>query len=349
MGEKTKSSHGHGGKGWEFGTCLWSPTTDKSGKRIYKNMLATRPGDLVLHFYEDTPFGNEPDHYLCRLSVVDAAATIREEPPLPGEWAGRNECYRIGLRDFKSFADPQPLRQFVHSHEAEILEAIERQKDPPFVVYNGHIRPAQGKYLSHCGSPLYQLLSQADAEPISTQATGDTATNPKEQISSAPFNYEEYVEGQRAKSEASFFARNPRLVSDAKNRYGYQCQACKFRYSDRYDDVGDNFIEVHYLNPLSERIKTVEDRRLTSLEQVTVLCANCHRMIHRLIRKLARPAGPPGGFAYITQYGWDLNLVNEMGISSRAWIDYPGHSGSRGPTKAQSIRLTASRCNSIME
>jgi hypothetical protein len=36
-------------------------------------------------------------------------------------------------------------------------------------------------------------------------------------------------------------------------------------------------------------------------------------------------AGPPGGFAYITQYGWDLNLVNEVGMPSRAWIDYPGH------------------------
>jgi hypothetical protein len=34
---------------------------------------------------------------------------------------------------------------------------------------------------------------------------------------------------------------------------------------------------------------------------------------------------PPGTFAYITQYGWDLNLVNEVGVPSRAWIDYPGH------------------------
>ena len=25
-------------------------------------------------------------------------------------------------------------------------------------------------------------------------------------------------------------------------------------------------------------------------------------------------AGPPGGFAYITQNGWDLNLVNEGGV-----------------------------------
>jgi hypothetical protein len=34
-------------------------------------------------------------------------------------------------------------------------------------------------------------------------------------------------------------------------------------------------------------------------------------------------AGP--GPAYVTGNGWDLNLVNEIGQPSRAWIDYPGH------------------------
>ncbi len=34
---------------------------------------------------------------------------------------------------------------------------------------------------------------------------------------------------------------------------------------------------------------------------------------------------PPGSFAYITQNGWDLNVVNEAGMASRAWVDYPGH------------------------
>ena len=29
--------------------------------------------------------------------------------------------------------------------------------------------------------------------------------------------------------------------------------------------------------------------------------------------------------AYVTQNGWDLNLTNEAGQPSRAWIDYPGH------------------------
>ena len=29
--------------------------------------------------------------------------------------------------------------------------------------------------------------------------------------------------------------------------------------------------------------------------------------------------------AFITQHGWDLSLVNEAGMPSRAWIDRPGH------------------------
>jgi hypothetical protein len=32
----------------------------------------------------------------------------------------------------------------------------------------------------------------------------------------------------------------------------------------------------------------------------------------------------PPAFAYLTQADWELNLVNEAGVPSRAWIDYPG-------------------------
>lgn len=35
--------------------------------------------------------------------------------------------------------------------------------------------------------------------------------------------------------------------------------------------------------------------------------------------------GPPGGFAFITQNGWQLNVLNEAGVPTRGWIDYPGH------------------------
>jgi hypothetical protein len=33
----------------------------------------------------------------------------------------------------------------------------------------------------------------------------------------------------------------------------------------------------------------------------------------------------PGQVAFVTQNGWDLNLVNEAGDPSRAWIDWYGH------------------------
>jgi len=32
----------------------------------------------------------------------------------------------------------------------------------------------------------------------------------------------------------------------------------------------------------------------------------------------------PGLFAFITQNGWELNIVNEVGAPSRGWINYPG-------------------------
>ena len=30
-------------------------------------------------------------------------------------------------------------------------------------------------------------------------------------------------------------------------------------------------------------------------------------------------------YAFIAQTGWEMNLVNEGGMPSRAWVDYPGH------------------------
>ena len=36
---------------------------------------------------------------------------------------------------------------------------------------------------------------------------------------------------------------------------------------------------------------------------------------------VAAPLAP----AFVTQADWQLNLVNEAGLPSRAWIDYPGH------------------------
>jgi hypothetical protein len=35
--------------------------------------------------------------------------------------------------------------------------------------------------------------------------------------------------------------------------------------------------------------------------------------------------GVAGQPAFITQNGWNMNILTEAGVPSRAWIDWPGH------------------------
>ena len=57
-----------------------------------------------------------------------------------------------------------------------------------------------------------------------------------------------------------------------------ECEVCSFDFEARYGDLGIGFCEVHHRKPLSELDGTVE----TTLEDLAVVCANCHRMLHRM-------------------------------------------------------------------
>lgn len=92
----------------------------------------------------------------------------------------------------------------------------------------------------------------------------------------------EFEEGLRHQAERSFFQRNPRLAQQAKDVYGCSCQLCGFDFAKIYGALGQDFAEVHHLNPLSERPPEEWTEAVrTSIAEVAVLCANCHRMIHR--------------------------------------------------------------------
>lgn len=73
--------------------------------------------------------------------------------------------------------------------------------------------------------------------------------------------------------------RNRKLAEKAKKVHGYVCQACGFDFSKRYGEIGRTYIEAHHLTPLH----TLKGERvsLDPKKDFSVLCANCHRMIHR--------------------------------------------------------------------
>lgn len=55
------------------------------------------------------------------------------------------------------------------------------------------------------------------------------------------------------------------------------CEICAVDFSEAYGELGKDFAECHHNKPLSLRSANQQ----TTLDELTILCANCHRMIHR--------------------------------------------------------------------
>lgn len=75
--------------------------------------------------------------------------------------------------------------------------------------------------------------------------------------------------------------RNRKLVAQRKSKavreLGYlRCEVCEFDFEQSYGERGRGFIEAHHTQPLA----TLAVETKTKLEDLALLCANCHRMIH---------------------------------------------------------------------
>jgi hypothetical protein len=69
--------------------------------------------------------------------------------------------------------------------------------------------------------------------------------------------------------------RDRTLVKRKKSQaQSLTCEVCNFDFNQAY---GEDYIECHHRVPLSD----LDDPAKTSLEDLALVCANCHRMLHR--------------------------------------------------------------------
>ena len=268
--ETTKDDHKHGGSGWEFGTCLWSPRINAKGSRIYEIMKEPKVGDLILHNYHYIPDGKPKGSYLCGYSYVGEEAKIRnDEPPSPGPWGGRDEYYKVELTDFTKIKNPLCFKTFTANYAERLREEIEYHSPRffPYAVAGNRVRLNQGMYLARVTPLLFQLIKEALHVEVSSL-----------ELESKRDMHRTYAEGERYRREVSYFARNARLAEDVKRKHNYTCQLCGFSpltsYGKRMREVA---LECHHLDPFSERKNYCIE---TKMDDVTVLCANCHRLVH---------------------------------------------------------------------
>lgn len=78
----------------------------------------------------------------------------------------------------------------------------------------------------------------------------------------------EFAEGARREVVLSKAERDPAVRRAALRHYGMKCMACGF--TPRVESQ----LDVHHLDPIAE------GERKTRLEDVVVVCANCHRLAH---------------------------------------------------------------------
>lgn len=69
---------------------------------------------------------------------------------------------------------------------------------------------------------------------------------------------------------------NAARASHPRGRLICEVPGCAFDFGERYGALGEGYAQVHHLRPLAEAGGTVR----TKLEDLAVVCANCHAMIH---------------------------------------------------------------------
>ncbi len=90
------------------------------------------------------------------------------------------------------------------------------------------------------------------------------------------------MEGAILEKIHRFRERDRALVATAKSQFlkkhgALFCTVCSFSFHRTYGTLGIDFIEAHHTKPISKRAGAEE----TKVEDLVMVCANCHRMIHR--------------------------------------------------------------------
>ena len=88
--------------------------------------------------------------------------------------------------------------------------------------------------------------------------------------------YSNRKEGDVIEIYTTRYERDPRLKEQAIKIHGTSCMVCGFSFGESYGKLGDGFIEVHHIRPISEGSREVNPET-----DLVCLCSNCHEMIHR--------------------------------------------------------------------
>lgn len=168
---------------------------------------------------------------------------------------------RYGDFDRKStgkFADQPSNHRGAHFSIGRRLDELDLFKKDQLVDESARIAKTSLRVFRELGF-LYDLLSReyAPNSPIAIEG--------------------QRIMAMRAHRKRERWMRDTKIADHKRNNGGrLPCDVCGFDFFQNFGEIGRDYAQVHHRNPLGATAKTSETR----LEDLVVLCANCHAMAH---------------------------------------------------------------------
>ncbi len=90
-------------------------------------------------------------------------------------------------------------------------------------------------------------------------------------------------EGNRRSVTHFYIERDAKIVSDKKKKVFKDegklcCKVCDFDFAATYGELGKGYCEAHHS---TKQLSEYDGKEKTKLEDLAIVCSNCHRIIHR--------------------------------------------------------------------
>lgn len=155
------------------------------------------------------------------------------------------------------------IRRLIQPSDERKIQLFTRTRDKTPFIYEGLIRP----------------LKYFDTTPV--KIIWQFEKNPYEQFEGEqPIAAEkaELYEGSFRSVQVNKYERNPSARRMCIEHYGCYCNVCDFDFYITYGELGEGYIHVHHITPISEANSKYQVNPITDL---IPLCPNCHSMVHK--------------------------------------------------------------------
>jgi putative restriction endonuclease len=199
-------------------------------------------GKLREERYSTTRLSPDP-HYFGIGIIGDS--TISEESELP-------ELY-CEILNYKEFQKPVPIKI-----NDEYLEPIPKSRETNYWRFGVREinKETYNRILSYARIKEYHISMPNENEE---------------------FESYQWVEGKKKIRFSSYYERNPFYRNKAIEIHGLTCMVCNFNFESKFGSHGKGYIHVHHNKPIHESGPIV----INPETDMSVLCPNCHAMIHR--------------------------------------------------------------------